>query len=100
VRQPWVRRIAADLLYIVAVALAAASPATALAQSAGASSAAATSMKLSCRTDYQAHCRGSEPSAPIAAACLAQFYVNLSKSCQTALDAYNAPQQKQPEEEE
>jgi len=54
-------------------------------------SAAATAMKSSCRADYRAHCTGSDPAAPIAAACLAQFYVNLSKNCQTALDAYNRP---------
>lgn len=76
-------------------ALIAGSPAAALAQSAGPSSATVTSMKLSCRADYRAHCSGSDPSAPIAAACLAQFYLNLSKSCQSALDAYNAPQQDQ-----
>ncbi len=57
------------------------------------------SMKASCRTDYRAHCVGSDPSAPIAAACLAQFYINLSKGCQAALDAYNAPQDQQPEEQ-
>lgn len=48
-------------------------------------------MKAACRTDYRAHCVGSDPAAPIAAACLSQFYLNLSKSCQAALDAYNAP---------
>ena len=49
-------------------------------------------LKSACRTDYRAHCVGNDPAAPIAAACLAQFYVNLSKNCQAALDAYNAPQ--------
>ncbi len=48
-------------------------------------------LKSACRTDYRAHCVGSDPAAPIAAACLAQFYLNLSKTCQAALDAYNAP---------
>ena len=48
-------------------------------------------LKSACRTDYRAHCVGNDPAAPIAAACLAQFYLNLSKNCQAALDAYNAP---------
>lgn len=52
---------------------------------------AATALKSACRNDYRAHCIGGNPAPPIAAACLAQFYVNLSKTCQTALDAYNAP---------
>ena len=51
----------------------------------------ATALKSACRTDYRAHCVGNDPAAPIAAACLAQFYLNLSKNCQAALDAYNAP---------
>ncbi len=51
-----------------------------------------TALKSACRTDYRAHCVGNDPAAPIAAACLAQFYLNLSKNCQAALDAYNAPQ--------
>jgi hypothetical protein len=49
----------------------------------------AATMKLACSVDYRAHCIGKDPAAPIAAACLAQFYVNLSKNCQSALDAYN-----------
>ena len=85
-------------MYVAVVMLVAGNPAAALAQNRDASSAAAMSMKASCRTDYRAHCVGSDPSAPIAAACLAQFYVNLSKGCQAALDAYNAPQG-QPEEQ-
>jgi len=48
-------------------------------------------LKSTCRADYQAHCSGNDPAPPIAAACLAQFYVNLSKNCQTALNAYNNP---------
>ncbi len=48
-------------------------------------------LKSACRTDYRAHCRGNDPTPPIAAACLAQFYVNLSRNCQAALDAYNSP---------
>lgn len=51
----------------------------------------ATALKSACRTDYRAHCSGNDPAPPIAAACLGQFYLNLSKTCQTALDAYNAP---------
>ena len=49
-------------------------------------------LKSACRADYRAHCVGNDPAAPIAAACLAQFYINLSKGCQAALDAYNTPQ--------
>ncbi len=51
---------------------------------------AASALRSACRNDYRAHCVGSNPAPPIAAACLAQFYVNLSKNCQIALDAYNA----------
>lgn len=57
----------------------------------GAGNNPATALKSSCRTDYRAHCTGNDPAPPIAAACLAQFYVNLSKGCKEALDAYNAP---------
>lgn len=71
-------------------ALIACGPVTAQAQGTDAG-AAATGMKAACRTDYRAHCVGSDPAAPIAAACLSQFYLNLSKNCQAALDAYNAP---------
>lgn len=70
------------------VALLAWGPVAARAQDAG---AAATGMKAACRADYRAHCVGNDPAAPIAAACLSQFYVNLSKNCQAALDAYNTP---------
>ncbi len=72
-------------------ALAACGPATAWAQDSGAGGAAAA-MRSACRSDYRAHCVGNDPAAPIAAACLAQYYLNLSKNCQAALDAYNAPQ--------
>ena len=51
----------------------------------------ASALKTACRNDYRAHCVGSDPAPSIAAACLAQFYINLSKNCQIALDAYNAP---------
>lgn len=65
---------------------------TATAQTAGRSSAAAAAaLRSSCKADYSAHCVGNDPSAPIAAACLAQFYVNLSKGCQAALNAYSRP---------
>lgn len=71
-------------------ALMACSPAAAWAQEGEARNMGAA-LKSACRTDYRAHCVGSDPAAPIAAACLAQFYLNLSKNCQAALDAYNAP---------
>jgi hypothetical protein len=48
-------------------------------------------LKSSCRVDYRAHCSGADPTPPIAAACLSQFYINLSKNCQAALNAYNNP---------
>ncbi len=71
-------------------ALAACAPAAAWAQGSGTANLG-VALKSACRTDYRAHCVGNDPAAPIAAACLAQFYVNLSKNCQAALDAYNAP---------
>lgn len=48
-------------------------------------------LKRVCKADYAAHCIGNDPAAPIAAACLSQYYVNLSTSCRAALDAYNHP---------
>lgn len=71
------------------LALAACGPVAAWAQ--GSDAGAATALKAACRTDYRAHCVGSDPAAPIAAACLSQYYLNLSKNCQAALDAFNAP---------
>ena len=50
---------------------------------------AGEAMKRSCKADYAAHCNGNDPAAPIAAACLAQYYINLSDVCRVALDAYN-----------
>ena len=55
------------------------------------SPAASAALLQSCRTDYEAHCVGRNPAPPIAAACLAQYYVNLSAQCRAALDAYNHP---------
>jgi len=53
--------------------------------------AAGAGLKSACRADYRAHCTGNDPAPPIAAACLSQYYVNLSKNCQAALEAYNNP---------
>ncbi len=78
------------MLWASLSALIACSPAAAWAQ--GSEARDGTALKSTCRTDYRAHCVGTDPAPPIAAACLAQFYVNLSKNCQAALDAYNAPQ--------
>ena len=70
-----------------------------LAQSAVAQSAnpenqnAGQAMTKACTAEYRTHCTGSNPSPPIAAACLSQYYVNLSKGCQVALDAYAHPGQ-------
>ena len=64
---------------------------SAAAQAQAGNSETASALKSACRNDYRAHCTGSDPAPPIAAACLAQFYLNLSKNCQLALDAYNAP---------
>ena len=92
--QPPGRRGGADwrpILWCVGLAaLTGWGPAAAWAQAGGAASNAAA-MKSTCLTDYRAHCVGNDPAPPIAAACLAQFYINLSKNCQAALDAYNAP---------
>ena len=55
-------------------------------------------LKSACRADYRAHCSGADPAPAIAAACLAQFYVNLTKNCQAALDAYNAPPGEAPDQ--
>lgn len=79
------------VLWVGISALVAGSPAAAWAQGSEARNTG-TALKSSCRADYRAHCVGNDPAPPIAAACLAQFYLNLSKNCQAALDAYNAPQ--------
>lgn len=79
------------MLWAAISALIACSPAVAWAQGNDARNTG-MALKSACRTDYRAHCVGNDPAAPIAAACLAQFYLNLSKNCQAALDAYNAPQ--------
>ena len=71
-------------------ALLACGPAVAWAQGGDAANTG-VALKSACRTDYRAHCVGTDPAAPIAAACLSQFYLNLSQNCQAALDAYNAP---------
>jgi hypothetical protein len=63
---------------------------SALAQT-GPSPAVSASLLQSCRIDYEAHCVGHNPAPPIAAACLSQYYVNLSTQCRQALDAYNHP---------
>ena len=80
----------AKLLGAAVSVLAVCAPMAASAQGSDAN-AAGTAMKSSCRADYRAHCVGSDPASPIAAACLSQFYLNLSKNCQVALDAYNSP---------
>lgn len=79
------------MLWAGVSALIACNPAAAWAQGSEARNNGAA-LKSTCRTDYRAHCVGNDPAPPIAAACLAQFYLNLSKNCQAALDAYNAPQ--------
>jgi hypothetical protein len=48
--------------------------------------AAAQALREACRIDYRAHCTGEKPALAIETACLAQYYVNLSKGCQSALD--------------
>ena len=65
----------------------------ALAQSTAASQETGRAMMTACKTDYRAHCTGNNPSPPIAAACLSQHYISLSRGCQAALDAYNNPGQ-------
>ena len=78
-----------DILQAAVVGLVLISPRIAQAQAA--ENGAATALKSACRQDYRLHCTGNDPAPPVAAACLAQFYVNLSKNCQAALEAYNAP---------
>lgn len=70
-------------------ALILASPAIAQAQ--GSEGNSASALKSACQVDYRAHCSGRDPAPPIVAACVAQYYVNLSRNCQIALDAYNSP---------
>ena len=67
------------------------------AQAQGSEGNAAAALKSACRVDYRAHCSGNDPTPPIAAACLAQFYVNLSTGCRTALDTYNTPASETPD---
>jgi len=61
------------------------------AQAQGSDSNVAAALKASCRVDYRAHCNGNDPTPSVAAACLGQFYINLSTNCRTALNAYNTP---------
>jgi hypothetical protein len=48
----------------------------------------AMALKSQCKADYARRCTGNDPPAAIAAACLSQYYINLSIPCRAALDAY------------
>ncbi len=50
----------------------------------------AATMRARCQGDYAAHCTGDDPAPGLERACLAQYYVNLSEACRTALDAARA----------
>ena len=67
-------------------------PTVLLAQTKDPLDAAIAMMRKLCKTDYYAHCVGTDPAYPIEAACLSQFYTNLSPGCRAALDQYHAPQ--------
>ena len=56
---------------------------------AGGSSTAQTLLST-CRRDYRAHCTGNNPAPTVLAGCLSQYYLNLTRDCQAALDSYNA----------
>ena len=79
------RKLSTSTLLVVASLAGSASAQT------GPTPAASAALLQTCRTDYAAHCVGQNPAPPIAAACLSQYYVNLSADCRAALDAYNHP---------
>lgn len=42
--------------------------------------------RVACAQDYRQYCTGDNPGVALEAACLRQYYVNLSLNCRTALD--------------
>jgi hypothetical protein len=49
-------------------------------------------LQAACSTDYHRFCTGDDPGAAIVAACLSQYYMNLSEQCRGALDAQQKAQ--------
>jgi len=47
--------------------------------------------RAACAQDYRLYCAGDNPGAALEAACLKQYYVNLSLNCRTALDDLQNP---------
>jgi len=47
--------------------------------------------RAACAQDYRVYCTGDNPGVALEAACLGQYYVNLSLNCRTALDGLQNP---------
>lgn len=47
--------------------------------------------RAACEQDYRRYCVGDDPGAALEAACLSQYYINLSLSCRAALDRQQNP---------
>ena len=47
--------------------------------------------RAACAQDYRLYCTGDNPGVALEAACLRQYYVNLSLNCRTALDDLQNP---------
>jgi len=47
--------------------------------------------RAACTQDYKLYCTGDNPGVALEAACLRQYYVNLSLNCRTALDDLQNP---------
>jgi hypothetical protein len=76
------RRVATGIA--VAVVLGAAQPV--LAQESG-----GQGLEAACKEDYQSFCSGDNPGVAMEAACLRQYYINLSMPCRAALDQQQNP---------
>lgn len=46
--------------------------------------------RLACSQDYKYYCTGDSPGVALEAACLRQYYINLSLQCRQQLDQQNA----------
>lgn len=47
--------------------------------------------RMACAQDYRSYCTGDNPGVALQAACLRQYYVNLSLNCRIALDRLQNP---------
>jgi len=47
--------------------------------------------RAACAPDYRQYCAGDNPGVTLEAACLSQYYINLSLSCRMALDRLQNP---------